>query len=291
MKSDPSIMGNLFASLPSVSSQHARTTALYALLKTVARNEIESQFADTDGKAKAFGPFGEIVFPYFKMGAIDSLDLFGLDELIIFSYYWANRAHYRRVADIGANIGLHSLALSRCGFEVKAYEPDPKHFGLLKNNLTRNAADRVQPIMAAVSKTAGVMEFVRVLGNTTGSHLVGSKPNPYGELEKFPVQVDAIGPILEWADLVKIDAEGHEKEILLATDIQHWRKCDAMVEVGSEENAKAIFDHFMSIGVNAFAQKLGWRVVARPEDMPTSYRDGSLFVSRKPVMQWTQETA
>ena len=38
-----------------------------------------------------------------KNGAITSLELFGIDELIIFSY-WVNRHRYHRTADIGANL-------------------------------------------------------------------------------------------------------------------------------------------------------------------------------------------
>src|SRR5574341_904869 len=81
---------------------------------------------------------------------------------------------YRRARDIGANLGLHSIVLARCGFEVKAFEPDPWHFGLLKDNLAANRA-RVEAIPAAVSTADGEAQFVRVLGNTTGSHLAGSK--------------------------------------------------------------------------------------------------------------------
>lgn len=287
MVSNDTILSDLIAALITVPDRHAPDSTLYRLLKQVARSEVERLFSPVEARPQPFGPFGEIVFPYHKMGAIDSLDLFGLDELIIFGFYWRNRGRYRRVADIGANIGLHSLALGRCGFEVRSYEPDPAHFALLKRNLERNGLDRVTPVMAAVSKSDGVMEFVRVLGNTTGSHLAGSKQNPYGELERFPVQVEAIGPILEWADLAKIDAEGHEREILLATGAHHWRSCDAMVEIGTEANAEAVFGHFKAIGVGMFAQKTGWRPVERVEQMPTSYRDGSLFISRESSMPWS----
>src|SRR5690606_22991553 len=112
-----------------------------------------------------------------------------------------------RVADIGANLGLHSIILERCGCKVRAYEPDPAHFQLLSDNLASNACERIQSIQAAVSIAAGEQEFIRVLGNTTGSHLVGAKPSPYGELERFPVRLTPIGPIVEWADLLKVDAE------------------------------------------------------------------------------------
>ena len=61
-----------------------------------------------------------------------------------------------------------------------------------------------------VSDQEASTEFVRVKGNTTGSHLAGSKPNPYGELERFMVHVVPMVDAIQDCDLVKLDAEGHE---------------------------------------------------------------------------------
>jgi hypothetical protein len=141
---------------------------------------------------------------------------------------------------------------------------------------------------AAVSAQSGSAEFIRVLGNTTGSHLAGAKPSPYGDLERFPVALEAIGPLVAWADLLKIDAEGAERDILLAVSPENWARADAVVEVGSAANAEDIFRHFAGSEVNLFSQKTGWRKVKLIEEMPTSYRDGSLFVSARPEMPWRE---
>ena len=77
-------------------------------------------------------------FSYFEMGAINSLDLFGLDELIIFSFYWQNRNIYTSVADIGANIGLHSVILGHMGYSVTSFEPDPIHVLEFSRNVQNN---------------------------------------------------------------------------------------------------------------------------------------------------------
>jgi FkbM family methyltransferase len=280
------LMNDLIMSLPTVVEQHSRSTLLYKFFKNVAHIEIKRRFSENEMKKYDFGPFGDIVFPYYKMGAIDSLDLFGLDELIIFSFYWSNRNTYKKVADIGANIGLHSLILSRCGFSVKSYEPDPTHFNLLSANLKNNNCTKAIPINAAVSKEVGEMEFIRVLGNTTGSHLAGSKKDPYGELEKFSVNVQAIVPILNESDFVKIDVEGHELTLLQATDRKHWDNCDAMIEIGSKENALGAFEHLSSLGVKMFTQKTGWQEVKTLDNMPMTYKEGSLFITSKPSMPW-----
>src|SRR4051794_14324562 len=106
---------------------HTPTSAAYKFCKSVAREQVEQLFKGAERGAVDFGPFGPLSMPYTKMGAIDSLDLFGLDELIIFAFYHANRTRYRSALDIGANLGLHSLVMSKCGFNVTAFEPDPWH--------------------------------------------------------------------------------------------------------------------------------------------------------------------
>lgn len=285
MSSD-SILESLFLALPSLSNQHTPSSKLYDLLKKVARREVENLFYEPDPKVREFMPFGSLIFPYHKMGAIDSLDLFGLDELIIFSFYWINRKRYRRVLDIGANIGLHSVILSKCGYEVRAYEPDPRHFESLQKNLALNSCSDVQTFNAAVSSKAGVMEFIRVLGNTTASHLAGSKPNAYGDLERFPVKVEAIEPLITWGDLIKLDVEGHEKEIILATNRKQWLNTDALVEVENESNSASIYKHLKTLGVQLFSQKTNWQPVHDVNDMPTNHCEGTLFVTSKNEMPW-----
>lgn len=281
-------LGEIIEHLPEIFSEHARTSAAYQELDQLTRTVAAgSGFRDSAARPVSFGPFGELVFPYTKMGAIDTLDLFGLDELIIFSFYWTNRARYRQAADIGANLGLHSLLMAQCGWHIKAYEPDPHHASLLRRNISHNAkTGHVELIEAAVSDKPGTLEFVRVLGNTTSSHLAGAKSSAYGQLEKFPVRVETIAAIMPAVDFVKMDAEGQEKIIILGTTAAHWSKTDMMVEVGSIENAHAIFDHLSALGVNAFAQKLGWGRVTSRDDMPTTYKDGSLFISAKSSMLW-----
>jgi FkbM family methyltransferase len=275
----------LFDALSESPSLHAPSGAFHKLFKPVARKEMLELFSEKERVARDFGPFGQISLPYTKMGAIDSVDLFGLDELIIFSFYRLNRGRYRRVLDIGANLGLHSIIMARCGFQVRAFEPDPWHYGILKKNLDSNGAG-VEAIQAAVSTSDGEAQFVRVLGNTTGSHLAGSKDS-YGEKETFSVKTRAIGPLFESADFAKIDAEGHEKAILLAAPAAQLRKIDIMVEIGNVPNAQAVFEYLRGLGIGMFAQKIGWRRVEKLEDMPTSHRDGSLFITAKPAMPWT----
>ena len=235
----------------------------------------------------AVGPVGFVPFSYVEMGAINSLDLFGLDELILFSFYWLNRERYRQAVDMGANIGLHSVLLGRMGLTVTSYEPDPNHVALLSRHLVANEVkDLVTIVQAAVARENGVLEFVRVLGNTTGSHVAGAKKDPYGELEVLDVQAVSIADAIAGKDLVKMDVEGLEADLLTSLDATHFANLDMVCEVGTPENAEVIWNHFNGSGVNLFSQKTGWALVTGLEGVPCSYKEGSLFLSCLDEMPW-----
>lgn len=276
----------LIEALPELTCQHAPSSQAYRYLDCSSREATLARFGEGAPQPSALAPFGVLSLPFHRMGAVDSTNLFGLDELILFSFYWHNRLRYRRAVDIGANIGLHSIVMAKCGFDVQAFEPDPVHFALLNDNLKRNACNRVNAVNAAVSSTPGEADFIRVLGNTTSSHLAGSKDSPYGELERFPVTLIALGPLMAGADLVKVDAEGHERQLVCATAAGDWVGTDMVLEIGTLANAEAIFRHATELNLKMFAQKMGWRQVRNVGDMPTSYHDGSVFISSETRGPW-----
>jgi FkbM family methyltransferase len=250
-----------------------------------ARPELRAELEFTGGVV--VGPVGFVPFSYVEMGAINSLDLFGLDELILLAFYWLNRDRYRQAVDMGANIDLHSVLLGRLGLTVTAYEPDPNHVALLTKNLVANdVQDRVTIVQAAVARENGVLEFVRVLGNTTGSHVAGAKKDPYGELEVFKVQAVRVAGAIADKDLVKMDVEGLEADLLTSLDSSHFASLDMVCEVGTPENAEIIWNHFKDSGVNLFSQKSGWARVTDFDGMPCSYKEGSLFLSCLDDMPW-----
>ncbi len=69
----------IFEELAEHPDLHKPNTDVYRQRKATARREIEAMFSSPERSEKKFGPFGEISLPYIKMGAIDSLYLFGLD--------------------------------------------------------------------------------------------------------------------------------------------------------------------------------------------------------------------
>jgi FkbM family methyltransferase len=218
--------------------------------------------------------------PYTSFGAVNSDHLFGPNEQVIFDFYVANKNRYKRAIDIGANIGVHSILMAQNSWEVQAFEPDPHHFHLLCKNLNAHGAWSVAPQPFAVSTKDGETEFVRVLGNTTGSHIKGEK-HPYGDLETFRVRTVDCRRLFDWADFAKIDCEGHEAEILGTTTPEQLLHLECMVEVGNEDTAGRIFDHFKTLDVPLWSQKIGWKPVEKLADMPSHHSHGSLYIGKK----------
>lgn len=218
-----------------------------------------------------------ITFPYVSMGRIDSLDLFGPSELMILEIYEANAGRWQNALDIGANLGLHSIIMSRLGWHVMAYEPDFEHYQKLLANLEANHCRNVTPTMAAVHTETGHAKFIRVLDNLTGNHLVGYKDS-YGPREEVLVPTVDCRALFDWADFAKIDCEGNEADILLTTTVEQMLHLCCVVEVRNEANAKLLFNHFRELGVPIWSQKIGWQEARSVADMPHMNREGSILI-------------
>lgn len=229
-----------------------------------------------------------IHFPYVSMGKVDSLDLFGANELIIFAFYAHNAKRYSKVLDIGANLGLHSILMRRLGWEVKAFEPDEEIFRACTQNVTGNFMlnpsvffDSVNlPVRAAVSDRDGEARFVRVLQNLTGSHIEGYKDS-YGPRETVTVPTVDCRPLFDWADLAKLDVEGHEAVLLQCVTDEHLKHLDLICELRGTKEAAQVLGHFGRLDTPIYTQKNNWKRAQCMSDMPTKHQDGSIFISRR----------
>jgi len=276
------VMSLLLDLLPQIPDAHVRGTDAYRSLESALLREISSsEFGPEGSGIEELNGFGRLLFPYHSMGNISSLHLFGLDEIILFSYYRALRAKYRRVADLGANIGLHSVMMSKCGWEVVSFEPDPEHLKILEQNVQANKLAIHEYRQAAVADHDGTMTFVRVKGNTTGSHLEGSKLNTYGDVDRFRVDVIDVRKLSGIFDLLKIDIEGQEAKFLNRTEATFWTSTDAFMEVGSSANRDSVFESINRLSVEAYSQKIGWRRVNYKEDLPEHHSEGSVFLTSR----------
>jgi len=118
------------------------------------------------------------------------------------------------------------------------------------------------------------------------SHISGAKAAPYLALEKFTVDTVDIRAVMKNVDFLKIDVEGHEASLIEAMTADDWNGREAVIEISSAENAARIFIYLRAIDLNIFSQKIGWWLVANCDQLPTSCREGSVFISTAPAMVW-----
>lgn len=222
--------------------------------------------------------------PFVSFGNVTSDNLFDPKEQEIFDFYQVagKQKRYRRVLDIGANIGVHSILMALQGWEVKAFEPDPVHcleWTINTDNNLRFSGARIALAPDAVSDCVGTSRFVRVLGNTTGSHLEGDKA-PYGPVERFEVVTVDCRPLFDWADFAKIDCEGHEATLLCTITAEQLKTLEMMVEVGTPANAVRIWQHLRPLGARMWAQNRQWKEIDSMGQMPVHHSEGALFIGR-----------
>ena len=267
---------------------HQRGTTWFNQTEINIIKEIDQLHGIGKSEVLTLGEVGNLNFPYFEMGSIDSVKLFGIDELIFFSFYYTNRDRYKKTLDLGANIGLHTLIMKKLGFQVVSYEPDSIHLAQIEKVMKLNDLGTEGLTPKAISDKRGTMEYIRILGNTTGSHLLGSKEEVYGATEIVSVEVDDILEVLSQGkfDFVKMDVEGHEVVLLNRITAQLIATTDIMLEIGSEKNAKEIFTILSDKKIPAFAQKINWGRVEKLEDLPNHHTHGSLFLSMQGPPNW-----
>ncbi len=225
----------------------------------------------------------KIKLPYCSMGNLDSLCLFGIDELIIFALYklYADIFEFKSVSDIGANIGLHTIILSKLGYQIRSFEPDPNTFKQLKDNIRlNNITDSAELNNTAVSSSFDPSRFVRVCGNTMSSHIMGSKSSPHGTLETIVVNCTPGNEAFSHSKLVKIDAESHELPILKDALTNNISRPEIIMEVGIDTPKNELFDLLTANGYMLYSQMKGWSLVLNPSELPASHHEGTLVCSQ-----------
>lgn len=158
--------------------------------------------------------------------------------------------------DIGANIGLKSLFLSRHARKgrVVAIEASPRVAKCLRENIAANAARNVECVQAAIGESVGSVRFAEI--------------SAYGHIAADGIEVplltleEAVGRLsLPRIDFVKIDVEGFEFPILRnAIDLINRNRAIVLMEFNSwcqiafsDVNPKEflgwIFEHFSYVAI------------------------------------------
>lgn len=115
------------------------------------------------------------------------------------------------VIDVGANLGLYSLLLSRLvepNGSVLAFEPEPNLFAILKENCVRNNANNLTLFQCALGRTSGRVSFHRSAFNS-GDNRLERASMAHDAVEVKVERFDDLQPDSK-PDFVKIDVQGHE---------------------------------------------------------------------------------
>jgi FkbM family methyltransferase len=121
------------------------------------------------------------------------------------------------VVDAGAHVGYYTLLAARLvgpKGRVYAFEPHPKNYALLKENLAFNGVTQVSAHEKAVSNRASRKELF--LGGDSLTHSLYQDAEAQASVSVETVALDDFFLLEGWppVDLIKIDVEGAEKEVL-----------------------------------------------------------------------------
>jgi FkbM family methyltransferase len=154
------------------------------------------------------------------------------------------------IADIGANIGTHTIPFSKLAHNgyVHAFEPNELSRGLLERNLLQNQVSNATVYPYALSRGAG---------NRYLSNYSPQKPGNYGEaslnassefMELVPtMRLDQIR--FERLDLIKLDVEGEELEVFKgAKHTLTQFQPTVFVECNDEAHLQHVYTRFEKLG-------------------------------------------
>ena len=121
--------------------------------------------------------------------------------------------------DIGANVGHHSLFLSKFASQILAFEPYPKVNMQFKQQIAHNKISNIQIFETGLSDRRETLNYYAPTGNNEGigsfdESSIGKGNTSYGKLELQ--EGDQVIESDSWKDikLIKIDVEGFEKKVI-----------------------------------------------------------------------------
>lgn len=222
--------------------------------------------------------------------------------LLLWKFSWAEAEEsaalrlYSRpgmvAVDIGANIGFHTLQLSRwaqASGKVYAFEPDPDNFELLKRNVAANSCGNVICLRKAVADQTGAASLFLNPYNRGDHRLYGS----HQDQPALAVEAVALDDFLRQearVDVVKMDIQGAEYRALLGMRKLLLRSPGAVVvsELSPRLMAGAgnRVDDFLREAENLGLQPALLSAAGRP-DWSLSYGEIAGFLQARPSEEIT----
>ena len=125
--------------------------------------------------------------------------------------------HNLSFLDIGANVGQHTLFMSKRVSTVLAFEPGLEAASQLESNLRLNGIQNVKLARIALGKETGIAELGSGFAGNNGSRSLNwsldTSKNTVVPIRSGDDVLPEYG--ISKVDIIKMDVEGHEKEVLV----------------------------------------------------------------------------
>jgi FkbM family methyltransferase len=197
-----------------------------------------------------------------------------LDEVFVKRIYESVLGFVRPgdvVVDVGANIGLFSLAAALKGATVHSYEPLPRNYQILCDNVSLNrCGDKIVLHDVAISYEKGFMDLYVTEADTAGATGYPAVHPEYYEngrmrdsVRKVSVACTTLAEVLQdnidTCDVLKVDCEGAEYAILEHASAATLRPIVRMI---------VEYHHYPGKNISHIAEKLrlnGFQITLMPE--------------------------
>ena len=144
--------------------------------------------------------------------------------------------------DVGANIGYFSLRSAAQAVSVRAFEPEPGNYEILRKNLELNRVENVDSHRLAVSNESRQTDLYRDTTEGSGINSLAYDERLDGEPSTVDVEpIDSLVTEHEVPDFVKLDVEGAELKVvegaesLLEREAVRW-----LIEVHSPRTGQRV---------------------------------------------------
>lgn len=182
--------------------------------RRVARTTSSGEYEVDNGGLRFAGTLGSMIErEVYLFGGYERLKIDGFLSVI--------RPDRRRCfLDVGANIGTHTLAMSKVFAEVNSFEPNPEILPRLSRNVSLNDAAHVHVHPVGLSDADAVLPFYNT---SLGNRGMGT----FSTEEQYDVPVEEVAQLtvrqgdgfmaehgINNVDAVKIDVQGFEPQVI-----------------------------------------------------------------------------
>lgn len=171
--------------------------------------------------------------------------------------------------DVGANIGVMSMAVAALGRPVYSFEPQPALHALLKQNVPQATSYNL-----ALSNYSGTAKMPRVDYSSNGNFGgIGFGHSSLGSINVGVTTLDSFGLS---PSLIKIDVEGHELAVLQGA-VETIARCSPILYV-EDDRPELRYD------LRKFIKSLGYKI---EEHNPPMFRVNNYACNDKNI--WDRE--